>query len=206
MEKLIISLIFIVILSSLSIAIPRGYARKQGPVDTENAWFQNICRGKEKVAKLHFYVQDLLSGENTTVYEVARASITSNSPTAFAQVRVLDDLLTAEPDINSEVVGRVQGLITSADLETSALAMNLNFVFTSGQYSGSTISILGRNEIMNKERELPVVGGTGVFRFARGYAITSTHAYNVETSYGILEYTIYVTYIDDSSMRLPADM
>ncbi|KAL0383969.1 UNVERIFIED_CONTAM: Dirigent protein 21 [Sesamum radiatum] len=208
MAKLLISisLIFIVI-SSLSIAcIPSGYARKQGPVDIENVWFQNICQGNEKVAKLHFYVQDVLSGQNKTVYEVARASITSNSPTTFGQVRVVDDLLTAEPDINSEVVGRVQGLITSADLETSALAMNLNFVFTSGQYSGSTISILGRNQIMNKERELPVVGGTGVFRFARGYAITSTHSYDVETSYGILEYTIYTTYVDGSSMRLQANM
>ncbi|KAL2254856.1 dirigent protein 21 [Sesamum indicum] len=201
------NIIIFIVISSLSIAcIPSGYARKQGPVDNEKAWFQNICQGNEKVAKLQFYVQDVLSGENTTVYEIARASITSNSPTAFGQVRVLDDLLTAEPDINSEVVGRVQGLITSADLETSALAINLNFVFTSGQYSGSTISILGRNQIMNKERELPVVGGTGVFRFARGYAITSTHSYNVETSYGILEYTIYVTYVDDSSMRLQANM
>ncbi|KAL0334610.1 UNVERIFIED_CONTAM: Dirigent protein 21 [Sesamum radiatum] len=206
MAKLIISLIFIVIFSLSTACLPSGCARKQGPVDTENAWFRNICQGTEKVAKLHFYVQDVLSGKNMTVYEVARASITSNSPTAFGQVRVLDDLLTAEPDINSEVLGRVQGLITFADLETSALAMNLNFVFTSGQYNGSTISILGRNQIMKKERELPVVGGTGVFRFARGYALTTTHSYDVETSYGILEYTIYTTYVDDSSMRLQASM
>ncbi|KAI3446230.1 hypothetical protein Pfo_002895 [Paulownia fortunei] len=196
---------FILVVSALFIATPSGYARKQGP-DAEKAWFQNVCQGNEKVAKLHFYVQDVLGGENATVYEVARASITPNSSTSFGQVRVLDDKLTAEPDFNSEEVGRIQGLITSADLETSALAMNLNFVFTSGQYNGSTISILGRNQILNKERELPVVGGTGVFRFARGYAITSTYSYDVETNYGVLEYTIHVTYVDESGIRLQANM
>lgn len=174
-----------------------------GRPTSDEAWSHNICQGTETVTKLHFYVQDVLGGQNPTVYEVARASITANSPTTFGQVRVLDDLVTAEPDINSTVVGRIQGLITSGDLETSALAMNLNFYFTSGEYNGSTISILGRNPLMNKERELPVVGGTGGFRFARGYAITSTYSYDAESNYGVLEYTLYVSHYGDSSVRDP---
>ncbi|KZV33721.1 dirigent protein 21-like [Dorcoceras hygrometricum] len=180
-----------------------SYARKQGP-NGELEWFQNICSGKEKVAKVHFFVQDVLGGDKPTVYEVARGSITSNSATSFGQVRVLDDLLTVGPDKDSKELGRAQGLITSADFETDALAMNLNFVFTSGRYNGSTISILGRNQILKAERELAVVGGTGVFRMARGYAITKTHSYDSATAYGVLEYTIYVTYVEDPTSSLLA--
>ncbi|KAG8368126.1 hypothetical protein BUALT_Bualt15G0012700 [Buddleja alternifolia] len=203
MAKLII---VVLMLSSLFLAIPNVYARKQQGPEPKTSWFQSICQGKEKVAKVHFYVQDILGGENVTVYEVANASITSTSPTSFGQVRVLDDLLTAEPNINSQEVGRVQGLITSADLKTSALAMNLNFVFTAGEFNGSTISILGRNQIMDTERELPVAGGTGKFRFGRGYALTSTYSYDPITNYGVLEYTIYVTYVDESTISLFGDM
>ncbi|KAL3814045.1 hypothetical protein ACJIZ3_015313 [Penstemon smallii] len=184
--------------------MPNTHARNLSP-DGEKKWFQNICNGKESVAKVHFYVQDVLGGENITVYEVARATISSNSPTTFGQVRVLDDLLTAEPDFNSQEIGRVQGLITSADLETFALAMNLNFVFTAGKYNGSTISILGRNQIDNEYRELPVVGGTGIFRMARGYAITNTYSYDAVTNYGVLEYTLYVTYVEDAANILLAN-
>ncbi|KAL3613969.1 hypothetical protein CASFOL_042043 [Castilleja foliolosa] len=195
---------FILIISSLLlIFIPNSHARKlllPHHAQKKSTWFQNVGRlGNEKVVKLHFYVQDVLGGDSPTVYEVARASITSDSPSSFGQVRVLDDLLTTKPDKNSTRIGRIQGLITSADLETTALAMNLNFVFTSGEYDGSTISILGRNQIMNPERELAVVGGTGTFRFARGYAITRLYSYDVETSYGVLEYTLYVTYVDDQA-------
>ncbi|XP_073127135.1 dirigent protein 22-like [Henckelia pumila] len=191
--------VILIMLSMLMASIPNSYARKQGP-NGELEWFQNICSGdKEKVGKVHFFVQDVLGGKNPTVYEVARASISLNSSTSFGQVRVLDDLLTVGPEKDSEELGRAQGTITSVDLETSALSMYLNFVFTSGQYNGSTITILGRNQIMNDQRELPVVGGTGIFRMARGYAITNTYSYDPYTNYGVLEYTLYVSYVGKSS-------
>ncbi|KAK4401859.1 Dirigent protein 21 [Sesamum angolense] len=189
MAKVLISLILIVIISSLSAGIlPSGYAR-----NIPHTHRSRIANRNETTAiVLHFYVQDLLAGENKTVYEVARADITSNSTTSFGQVRVFDDLMTAGPDYNSEPIGRAQGLVTSADLAVSAFAMNLNFVFTSGRFNGSTISVLGRNQILEQQRELTVVGGTGVFRFARGYAIASTYSYDAETQNGVLEYTLYV--------------
>ncbi|GER41417.1 disease resistance-responsive (dirigent-likeprotein) family protein [Striga asiatica] len=164
-----------------------------------SSWFHVTSRsGGEVSAKIHLYVQDVLAGENQTVYEVARASVTSTSPTSFGQVRALDDLLTALPDPGSKKVGRIQGLITSADLAKTALAMNLNFYFTSGEIAGSTICMVGRNQIDDPTRELAVVGGTGVFRFARGYAITKLYSYDVETNHGVIEYTLYVRYSDES--------
>ncbi|CAA2940354.1 Hypothetical predicted protein [Olea europaea subsp. europaea] len=177
----------------IGMAMPMAYANAQ-----EYARFQNIYLGKETTTSIQVFVQDDLGGQNPTVWEVARCNFTSNSATSFGQIRVLDDLLTAGPDRKSQRVGRVQGLITSADFQESALTMNLNFIFTSGQYNGSTLCMLGRNPLGNQYRELAIVGGTGVFRMARGYAITNTYSYDVVTSYGVLEYNIYVAYVDTS--------
>ncbi|KAK4437661.1 Dirigent protein 11 [Sesamum alatum] len=201
MEKLIF--LGFMVISSLSLAIfPRGYASQTDPLYSENdeSWFHDLSHGHHKTAKLHFYVQDLLKGENQTVHEVARAEITSNSATSFGSVRVLDNPMTAGPDINSTPVGRFQGLVTSADLEILSFVMNINFVFTAGRFRGSTISISGMNQVMSDRRELPVIGGTGAFRFARGYVITTTYSADMEKGYNVLEYTIYVNYGDEFSM------
>ncbi|KAK0583441.1 hypothetical protein LWI29_036973 [Acer saccharum] len=53
--------------------------------------------------------------------------------------------------------------------------MVFNFGFTEGMYKGSSISILGLNSAMNPVREMAIVGGTGIFRLGRGYAIAQTH-------------------------------
>ncbi|XP_057769282.1 dirigent protein 21-like [Salvia miltiorrhiza] len=155
----------------------------------------NSTAAKEKVVKLHFYVQDLRIGHvSATVCEVATGSITADSPYDFGSVHVLDDLVTAGPEIDSSPVGRMQGLTTNADLSTYGVAMNLNFYLTAGKFAGSTLSILGRNQVMDEARELPVVGGTGTFRFTRGYAIQKTYSIDFAANYAVLEYTIYATY------------
>ncbi|PIN10162.1 hypothetical protein CDL12_17249 [Handroanthus impetiginosus] len=171
---------------------------KGNALKKEESFLQKPCQEKyrEKVAKLHFYVQDELRGQDATVWEVARSKITSDSATSFGLVRVMDDLITSDPDPNSKKLGRAQGLITFSDLKESALNMNVNFYFTGGKYRGSTLCVLGRNPISNKIRELPVVGGTGTFHMARGYSITNMYAYNTSTDHGVLEYSIFVVYLE----------
>ncbi|KAL2234946.1 dirigent protein 22-like [Sesamum indicum] len=178
-----------------SLLIAGSYASTSKDILEAEKWFRNLSQRREKVAKLRFYIQDVLGGPNATIWEVARSNVTSLSHTMFGQIRVLDNLITAEPDRNSEKLGRAQGLVTSADLRESALAMNLNFVFTAGRYNGSTLCILGRNPIDTMNRELPVVGGTGVFRMARGFSISNTYSYDPVENYGVLEYTVYVSYV-----------
>lgn len=202
MKNQAISLLLII--SSLLIATPYSHARIQIPTAAAgNAWVQTIIKGSENITKLHFYVHDVRAGPNATLYGVANASITSTSATSFGQVNVFDDLITAEPDINAEEVARAQGTTVSADLEVRAVAINMNFYITSGEFSGSTVSIAGRNPVTEASRELPVVGGTGAFRFARGYAVTTTYLNDAEANYSILEYTVYVTY---SNVALWTDM
>ncbi|CAI9769819.1 unnamed protein product [Fraxinus pennsylvanica] len=193
MEKL--GTVFILCL--LVVVMSMGHANSQES-NAEKIWFKNICRGKENLIKLHFYVQDALGGPNATVWQVAEAAVTANSLTSFGQVRVLDDLITVGRNRSSEALGRAQGLITSADLSESALAMNMNFYFSAGKYNGSTLCILGRNPINENDRELSVVGGTGDFRMARGYAISNTYSYDPVANYDVLEYTVYVTVYEKS--------
>ncbi|KAL2254860.1 dirigent protein 11-like [Sesamum indicum] len=196
MEKVMSFLMNLMVISSLPVAT---YATKTGPVDTKEPWFQVISKhGNEKTAKLHFYFQDLIGGENKTVYEVVRASITCNSLFPLGSILVIDNLITAEADIKSKPIGRFQGIGASADLKTTAVALNANLYFTSGGVNGSTISVSGRSALMEgRRRELAIVGGTGMFRFAKGYAITN-YTTIVENEYLLVECTVYVTYMDES--------
>ncbi|CAI9769713.1 unnamed protein product [Fraxinus pennsylvanica] len=158
-----------------------------------------------KVTKIHFYVQDIVSGPNQTVWEVARSNITSTSPTLFGLVRVIDEQMTAKPDANSTILGQVQGQITFADFKEVAPLMNFNVVFKSGIYNGSTIWLLGRNPISQTYREYAIVGGTGIFRIARGYAITSIYS-DDSAGHFVLEYTLYVYDVFGKSSKLSNNM
>ncbi|XP_007206300.2 dirigent protein 19 [Prunus persica] len=97
------------------------------------------------------------------------------------------------PELSSELVARAQGFYASAAQKELSKLMVQNFAFVQGQFNGSTISLLGRNSIFNKVRELPVVGGSGAFRFARGYAEATTHTFDgTTTGDATVEYNIYV--------------
>ncbi|KAL8542304.1 hypothetical protein ACS0TY_003244 [Phlomoides rotata] len=37
-----------------------------------------------------------------------------------------------------------------------------------------TVALVGRQALYEVDREMPIVGGTGVFRMARGYAVCNT--------------------------------
>ncbi|XP_047956798.1 dirigent protein 21-like [Salvia hispanica] len=183
MKNLTIALMLIAT-TSLLLLLPT--ARATG------AWVETITKGHKKLTKFHFYVHDPGAGPNATLFRVANASITDTSPTVFGQVMVFDDRVTADPDIKSAQVARAQGTAASADLQNLAVALTMNFHITSGEYNGSTVCIAGRNPLLAPSREVPVIGGTGAFRFARGYAITSTYSMDLPASYIVLEYTIYV--------------
>ncbi|KAH0780513.1 hypothetical protein KY290_000111 [Solanum tuberosum] len=68
----------------------------------------------------------------------------------------------------------------------------MNFNFIEGKYNGSSLAVLGRNSIVETVREMPVVGGSGLFRFARGYVQARTILLNVTTKDAIVQYDVYV--------------
>lgn len=145
--------------------------------------------GEEKTSQLHFNFHDKVGGHNPTAVQVASAP-SNKSPLGFGTVMVMDDPLTEGPEPTSNPVGRAQGLHVSASQETMALLMAMNFAFLDGKYNGSSLTVLGRNTLLSDVREMPVVGGSGLFRFARWYALAHTHQFDAETA--IVEYNVYV--------------
>ncbi|KAL3534134.1 hypothetical protein ACH5RR_002595 [Cinchona calisaya] len=147
---------------------------------------------REKLSHLHFYFHDIVSGKNPTAIQVARAATTNSSATGFGFVVMIDDPLTEGPNLSSKLVGRAQGIYASAAQNEVGLLMVLNYVFVEGKYNGSTLSILGRNSVFSTVREMPIVGGSGLFRFARGYAQARTRTIDLKTGDAVVEYNVYV--------------
>jgi hypothetical protein len=135
---------------------------------------------KVKATRIQFYMHDVISGPNPTSVRVAGPDNSTISPNAtaalFGPIYMMDNPLTVTPDPNSTVVGRAQGIYGMSSQNELSLLMSFTVGFISGPYNGSTFSVLGRNPIMNEVREMPVVGGTGIFRLARGYCLAKTHS------------------------------
>ncbi|OMO92817.1 Plant disease resistance response protein [Corchorus olitorius] len=157
-------------------------------------WFQKLPNAKEKVTKLHFFFHDRFAGEqNLTAVRVARASVTDTSATQFGLVSIMDDPLTEGFEPTSKEIGRAQGLYAFSGRDEMSMLMAMNLVFTTGDFNGSTLTILARNPAGPPYRELPIIGGSGVFRLARGVALAQMHEFNlVTTGYAIVEYDVVV--------------
>ncbi|MFS8016165.1 putative dirigent protein [Helianthus anomalus] len=181
----------IILCSIILFAIPSVLSLDQDPVAVEQ-WFENLPNMTPKLTHLHFYLHDLVSGSDPTVLRVAQSNITSSSPTAFGFIAMADDMLTTGPEPNSTVLGRAQGIYGSACLEESGLLMTMNLVFTGADYNGSTLSLLGRNAVFHTYREMPIVGGSGVFRMARGVATAKTYEFNLTSGDAVVEYNVMV--------------
>ncbi|XP_073121892.1 dirigent protein 22-like [Henckelia pumila] len=191
MEK--INLFQFIMFCTLTHAITAVFCHGPEPVEV---WFQNLKKPSvPKTAVIQFYVQDFLGGPRQSAWQIAQASITPNSSTNFGRLIMADSLLTVGTDLNSAPIGRGQGLIGYSDLNEGAVATSMNFVFTTGKYNGSTLSMFGRNPLTAVgDRELSIVGGTGVFRLARGIATVRTYLDFDATGYAVFNYTLYVIY------------
>lgn len=149
---------------------------------------------------LHFYFHDTVSGKNPSAIRVAQATDTEKYPTLFGALFMADDPLTETSDPKSKLIGRAQGLYGSAAQQELGLIMAMNYEFTDGIFNGSSISLLGKNRALNTVREMPIVGGTGMFRFARGYAIAQTHWMDPLTGDAIVAYNVTVVHYKSISL------
>ncbi|KAJ4724089.1 Dirigent protein [Melia azedarach] len=144
----------------------------------------------ETFTHIHLFWHDVLSGSKPTAIQVVPP--VSNTSTAFGLMNMIDDALTEGPERSSKLLGRAQGFYVAASLEEVGLLMAMNFAFSEGKFNGSTITVLGRNAVFSKVREMPVIGGTGVFRFARGFVQAKTYKFDPNTGDAVVEYNCYV--------------
>ncbi|KAL0436733.1 UNVERIFIED_CONTAM: Dirigent protein 19 [Sesamum radiatum] len=143
---------------------------------------------KEKFSRFRVYWHDILGGGAPTSVRIVK----SPTQNGFGTINMIDNPLTLGPELSSKLVGKAQGFYALASQEEVGLLMTMNFVFTEGKYNGSTITVLGRNAVFNEVREMPVIGGSGLFRFARGYVQARTHMFDVKTGDATVEYSVYV--------------
>ncbi|XP_021845372.1 dirigent protein 21-like [Spinacia oleracea] len=182
-----IPIIFLFSLLILSFYIPKNNAFSK-PITKEEMGLKK----QQNLTHLHFYFHDYVQGSNQTALRIAQAPSTNKSSSGFGALVMIDDPLTEGPEHDSKIVGYAQGMYGFADQKQPGLVMVMNYVFVEGEYNGSTLSLLGRNQVMNKVREMSIVGGSGVFRFATGYAQAKTVTLLDKFGASVVEYDVYV--------------
>ncbi|KAG9453849.1 hypothetical protein H6P81_006753 [Aristolochia fimbriata] len=95
----------------------------------------------------------------------------------FGTVTVIDDELTEGHEAGSRVVGRAGGFYVASSEDGTSQTMAFTAVLTEeGHHEGSedTISFFGVHRRVSDESQLAVIGGTGKYADARGYATVKT--------------------------------
>ncbi|KAJ0967449.1 hypothetical protein J5N97_024366 [Dioscorea zingiberensis] len=94
----------------------------------------------------------------------------------FGDVVVFDDPITTDNNLHSPAVGRAQGLYLYDRKEVFTAWLGFSFVFNSTEHKG-TLNFIGADPLMEKVRDVSVVGGTGDFFMSRGVATLMTDAF-----------------------------
>lgn len=171
-------------------------AQAQTSSSDQVTWAKRVETRNEVITTLQFYFHDTFSGQNPSAVRIAQAPSTTNSSTIFGSLVMIDDALTIGPEASSKMVGRARGMYGSAGQTDFGLIMILSYGFTDGIYDGSSFSMLSINPVMQRVREMAIVGGTGLFRLARGYAIAQTYWVDAATGDAIVGYNVTIaTYV-----------
>uniref|UniRef100_A0A8R7Q3Y5 Dirigent protein n=3 Tax=Triticum urartu TaxID=4572 RepID=A0A8R7Q3Y5_TRIUA len=142
-------------------------------------------------------MDDFYTGPNPTALRVVSGRSlspdngTATSPRQFGDIVALNDPLTEGPDRGSARVGTAQGFAVRVSEGGVVSDLNLHLFLEAGEYSGSSVVVNGRVDLDSATRESVVVGGTGRFRFARGYMLSRDYEYDLANG-GVVELDVYV--------------
>ncbi|GLT48137.1 hypothetical protein SLA2020_217780 [Shorea laevis] len=131
--------------------------------------------------RMVLYYHDLLLNANgTDVENSTSAAVTNPSKVggnyAFGKLIVFDDPVTKDENLHSPPVAKAQGFYVY-DMKTDFTTwFAYSLIFNSTEHKG-TLNIVGADLMMEKTRDLSVVGGTGDFFMARGIATLTTQAF-----------------------------
>ncbi|KAK2440151.1 Disease resistance-responsive (dirigent protein) family protein [Trifolium repens] len=178
---------FILFLFSLALISTNGDFSQQS-----NIMLPSQQQTTEKITHIHFYYHDIRGNKNPTMIQIINAA--ENTQNGFGSVFMMDDAMTKGQELSSKQIGRAQGLFGLCTLQSIAECMLINLVFTEGKYAGSTLSMFGTNAITKQNRETSIVGGTGVFRFARGFAIANSVNSISTPDHYVVEYNVTISH------------
>ncbi|KAJ0084207.1 hypothetical protein Patl1_29935 [Pistacia atlantica] len=155
-----------IIIFVFSISIILISSEHHGSAKTLNK--KDFGLGKEKLSHFRFYWHDTLSGSNPSSMQVVPPVSNYSSTTAFGLMNMIDDPLTEGPNLSSKLIGK------------------------STRVLWCDVTRRRRNPVFSKMREMPVIGGTGLFQFARGYVKLKTYEVDNNTRDAIVEYNCHV--------------
>ncbi|CAI9771784.1 unnamed protein product [Fraxinus pennsylvanica] len=141
-------------------------------------------RSRRPCKELVFYFHDVLylgyNYKNATAVIVGSPNWGNKTamakPFNFGDLVVFDDPITLDNNLHSPPVGRAQGMYLYDQWSTYGAWLGFSFLFNSTDYVG-TLNFAGADPLMNKTRDISVIGGTGDFFMARGVATVSTDAF-----------------------------
>ncbi|CAK9155072.1 unnamed protein product [Ilex paraguariensis] len=115
----------------------------------------------------------------------------------FGTVTVMDDELTKGHELGSGLVGKAQGFYVASSEDGSSQTMAFTAMFESGSYADS-LSFFGVHRMAASESQLAIMGGTGKYVNAKGYATMKTiPSINQQTTTDgvetLLEFVVHVT-------------
>ena len=148
-----------------------------------------------RVIHLRFYMHDITGGPGQTAVQVVKGPGPAHPVmpgSHFGDTTVIDDALAEGDSAASRPLGRAQGAYTLASLGEPVLWVSMTVALTGGAYNGSTIAVVGRDDVSASVRELAVVGGTGAFRRATGHVLWRT-ARMESRDHMVLELDVYAT-------------
>ncbi|KAF8397557.1 hypothetical protein HHK36_016476 [Tetracentron sinense] len=116
----------------------------------------------------------------------------------YGTITVIDDELTEGHELGSSVVGKAQGFYLASSLDGSSQTMALTAMFHGGDHEEDTLSFFGVHRTAALESQIAIVGGTGKYENAKGYATVQTlHLADQHMTDGVetlLHFTIYLSH------------
>ncbi|GFP99568.1 dirigent protein 25 [Phtheirospermum japonicum] len=115
----------------------------------------------------------------------------------FGTMTVFDDEVTEGHELGSGLVGKAQGFYISSSEDGVSQTMAFTVMFTSGSYADS-LSLFGVHRTAVAESHLAVVGGTGKYVGAKGFAMVKTfpgtNQHETDGMETLLQITVYLAY------------
>ncbi|CAN1778402.1 Dirigent protein [Linum perenne] len=163
--------IFFIYLSSTSSANRHLTKRKQYKPCKEMAlFFHDIIYNGRNKANATAAIVAAPEGSNKTILA---------GEFHFGNIAIFDDPITLDNNLHSPPVGRAQGMYMYDTKNTFTAWLGFTFCLNSTHHHG-TINFVGADPLMNKTRDVSIVGGTGDFFMHRGVATIMTDAYENE--------------------------
>ncbi|KAK9913389.1 hypothetical protein M0R45_037207 [Rubus argutus] len=115
----------------------------------------------------------------------------------FGTMSVFDDELTEGHELGSGLVGKAQGFYVVSSEDGTSQTMGFTAMFESGGYVDS-LSFFGVHRTAASESHLAIMGGTGKYVDAKGFAIVktfpATNEHQTDGEETLLQFTVYITY------------